>query len=114
MFFYHNLYVSDRIRDPLKIRRRLTRNMRCPGIYIIAADPEGGSAGKAFLLDAVFLRTGWYKEHPPYIIGLALGREDAMELTGRILLEALEETGRADITGYLFPHGIRKTGGAGS
>ena len=49
------------------------------------------------------LQQYYYKEHPPYIIGLAGSKEEATRIIVKIAEEAVAKTGKADLTAYLFP-----------
>ena len=73
MKFYKNLYIGDTIRNPGKTRRKLKRYAK-----------------------------RYYRDHPPYVIGIAGNQEEAFGIVCRIAEECVRETGQADLVAYLF------------
>lgn len=111
MQFYRKLYISDKIRHPGILRHRLKRHAGSLDVYVIALcgmdDPAVPAAGENQLefYHNIFLQQPYYRQHTPYIVGLACGRADAIALCARIVQEAVAATGRADVCSYLFPSG---------
>ena len=109
MHFYRNLYFSPNITNPEIVRWRLAHNAGSPAVYVIMlpqSDPgklpqPGGN--QLEICHCSMLHQPWYKKHPPYIVGIAEGRQQALLLVERIVREALEATGKPLIQEYLFP-----------
>ena len=51
---------------------------------------------------SLMMQQWYYKEHQPYIIGIASSQDEAVEMIGQIAQEALCKTGQADLISYLF------------
>ena len=112
MYFYKDLYVGSSIRDPEKVKKNLRIGKGQFTIYVIALSPSKREIGanQLEILHCVNLQQPYYKEYPPYIIGIASGRIEAIELVRSMVQEAYDHTGSGDVRAYLFPHGIRTVG----
>ena len=99
MNFYRNLYVGNTIKKPDKIKRKLKKYAKFPGIYVIAYMQE---SNRLEIYHSLMMQQWYYKEHQPYIIGIASSQEEAVEMIGQIAREALCKTGQADLISYLF------------
>ena len=110
MYFFKNLYVGPSIRDPEEVKRKLMRGEGQITIYVIALSPSvpGPGSNQLEILHCVNLQQPYYKKYPPYIIGIAAGRTEAVELVQKLVQDAYDHTGSGDVRAYLFPHGIRK------
>lgn len=111
MRFYKNLYTGEHIRHLRYLKWRLQHHAGNLSIYVIAlcgmdepCRPADGDNQIEFYHSA-FLQQPYYREHTPYIIGLASGRAEAMDLCAQILQDAVTATGRPDVYAYLFPDG---------
>lgn len=99
MKFYKNLYIGDTVKNPGKIKRKLKKNAMLPNIYIIAYMKE---LNRLEIYPGLMMQQYYFKEHAPYVIGLAGGQDEAAQMIGRIAEDALRTTGRADLIGYLM------------
>ena len=100
MKFYKNLYVGESIKKPNKVKRKLRRNAGQFQVYVIAL---AGGRDQLEIYHCAFLQQKYYRYHPTYIIGIAGGYEEAVDLVVKITEAALRETGRPDLKKYLFP-----------
>ena len=97
MYFYKNLYAGPSIRDPEEVKRKLMRGEGQFTIYVIALSPSipGPGSNQLEILHCVNLQQPYYKTYPPYIIGIAAGRTEAVErirkLRGRDVNPALSD-----------------------
>ena len=109
MFFYKNLYTGPSIKDPETVKEKLRTGRGQFTIYVIALSPVKPEAGSNQLeiLHSANLQQPYYRNYPPFIVGLASGRIEAIELVRDMVQEAYDHTGSADVRAYLFPHGIR-------
>ncbi len=99
MKFYKNLYIGDTIRNPGKMRRKLKRHAKLQNVYVIAYMEESGQLS---IYHNLMFQQRYYREHPPYVIGIAGSRDEAVEIICRIAHESVCETGQADLAAYLF------------
>ncbi|MCI2048448.1 MAG: hypothetical protein LKJ76_01870 [Lachnospiraceae bacterium] len=107
MQFYEKLYVSDKIKHPGVVKWKLRHRAGMADVYVITL-PEGSSMPE-FMHNA-FLYQKYYRSAPLLIIGLAEGRDDATDLTVRIIKEAVDRSGNADVRAFLFPGGCAEEG----
>lgn len=105
MHFYRRLYISDKIRYPNLVKWKLRHGAGQLSVYVIVL-PESSTMPE--IIHSAFLGQPWYRDNPPWILGIARGREDAIDLVRRMIQDALDHTGSPDIRGYLFPYGIRR------
>lgn len=99
MKFYKNLYIGDTIRNPGKTRRKLKRHAKLQNVYVIAYMEESGQLS---IYHNLMFQQRYYREHPPYVIGIAGNHDEAVEIICRIAQESVRETGQADLTAYLL------------
>ena len=110
MYFYKNLYVGPSIDDPEKVKRKLISGAGQFTIYVIALSPSvpGPGSNQLEILHSANLQQPYYTQYPPFIIGIAAGRSEAVDLVRDLVQESYEHTGSGDVRAYLFPHGIKK------
>ena len=103
MKFYKNLYIGDTVRKPEKIKRKLKKYAKLNNVWLITylADNE-----KLEIYHCLMLQQYYYRENPPYIIGIAGSNEEATQLICRIAEESIQTTGQANLVKYLFPDAL--------
>lgn len=99
MKFYKNLYIGDTISNPDKIKRKLKKYAKLTNVYLIAYVEKDK---RIEIFHSVMLQQYYYKENPPYIIGIAGSQKEANEIICQIAGEAVQKTGEADLVAYLF------------
>lgn len=99
MKFYKNLYVGDTIKKPDKIKRKLKKYAKLNNVYVIAYVEK---ERQLEIYHSLMMQQVFYKENPPYIIGIAGSQTEANEIICQIAEEAIENTGEADLIAYLF------------
>ena len=99
MKFYKYLYIGDTVKNPAKAKRRLRLHIG-QLLYVISLSK---GLDQLEIYHCAFLQQKYYRYHPPYIIGIAGGYEEAVDLVVKITEAALRETGRPDLKKYLFP-----------
>lgn len=104
MKFYKNLYIGDTISDPGKIKRKLKKYAKLTNVYVIAYVEKDR---RIEIFHSIMLQQYYYKDNPPYVIGIAGSKDEAQELICRITEEAVQKTGTADLIAYLFRDGSR-------
>ena len=110
MYFYKNLYVGPSIDDPEKVKRKLIYGAGQFTIYVIALSPSvpGPGSNQLEILHCVNLQQPYYKKYPPYIIGIAEGRTEAVELVRDLVQESYEHTGKRGCARISFPSRNKK------
>lgn len=100
--FYPNLYIGESISaddlDKLK-KKLLTRPMAC-SCYLITLSKNPHDQLEFY--NASQLAQRYYREYPPYIIGIAANRLEAMNLVERIVQECLAKRGDCALKEYLL------------
>ena len=101
MEFYQKLYISPRIRNPRQVRQDLVRGKGHLTVYVLvlAEGPDGRP--QLEIMHCANLQTNYYRSHPPLIVGIANGRQDAIEMVESLTREAYDMTGRWDAAAYL-------------
>lgn len=99
MKFYKNLYIGDSIKKPDKIKRKLKKYSKLNNVYVITYTEQ---SGQLEIYHCLMLQQFYYKENPPYIIGIAGSQDEANQIICRIAEEAVSLTGQADLVAYLF------------
>ena len=99
MKFYENLYIGDSIEKPDKIKRKLKKYAKLNNVYVIAYTEQNRQLE---IYHSLMLQQFYYKENPPYIIGIAGSQDEANRIICRIAEESVCRTGQADLVAYLF------------
>ena len=100
MKFCSNLYVGKSIRDPEKVKWKLKHNAGQFSIYVIAL-----AASKEDQLEIIhggYLKQRCFDTEHMLVVGLASGRQEAVEIVARLAQKVVRETGDADIRGYIL------------
>lgn len=99
MKFYKNLYIGDSIKKPDKIKRKLKKYAKLNNVYVITYTEQNRQLE---IYHCAMLQQFYYKENPPYIIGMAGSQDEANQIICRIAEEAVSRTGQPDLVAYLF------------
>lgn len=99
MKFYKNLYVGNTVKDVKKVKRKLLLNAGQIGIYVIALCK---GKDQMEIYHCAFLQQKYYRKYPPYIIGIANGYDEAVEIVQQIAKEAYECNGNCDLKQYIL------------
>lgn len=97
MKFYKYLYVGDTVTNPRKIKWKLKRHMGT-SVYVITTAPM---ADQLEIFHSAYLKQKYYRVHPPIIIGIASGYEEAVQIIVKITQECVEATGNCNLKEYL-------------
>ena len=106
MKFYKTLYIGDTVKNPEKIKRKLKKYAKLNKIWLITYTVENR---RLEIYNSLMLQQYYYKENPPYIIGLAGSNEEAKQIICRLAEECMQKTGNANLVQYLFPDGLPDT-----
>lgn len=95
ILFYKKLYVSPSLKKKKKMLiYKIKTGKIVPNLYVITL-AKGDDLLEFY--QSFQLKQPYFKEHMPYIVGLADGYEEAVKLVETILLDAYEKTGSYDI-----------------
>ena len=100
MRWYEDLYAGESIRHKTeKIKWKIRHNAGQIHIYVItlASNPQN-------LLDIIpaqELMQKWYPKRDLYVVGLAHGYEEALEVVTQIIDEVYQQTGGFAVAAYL-------------
>lgn len=94
-----NYFAGVGVQEPELIRKKIQEGKDVPGIYLLTLprNPENVME----ILPAVNLNQYSSRELCPKIFGIARGKEEALELSRRILMESYRKTGSFQIQEYL-------------
>lgn len=109
MYFYKYLYVGPSIENPEEVKRKLMIGKGQFTIYVItlSTSAPGPGSNQLEIMHCANLKQPYYRQYPPYILGIASGFAEAVELVKDLVQEAYDRTGSADVRYYLFPHGVK-------
>ncbi len=99
MKFYKNLYIGSTIKDAKKVKRKLIMNAGQLGIYVITLCK---GRDQLEIYNSAYLQQKYYRKYPPYIIGIANGYDEAVEIVQQIAMEAYECNGNCDLKKYIL------------
>lgn len=93
-----DLYVGSGVRDPLSIRHKIEQNKPVPGVYLLTYPTNESNIMD--ILPAINLLQKKQRELCPEIIGIAKGKDEAIELFQEIVQKVYKETGDFNIEEY--------------
>lgn len=100
MIWYKHLYVGDGIGERAeKVKWKIRHNAGQCSVYVITL-----ASNRQNLLDIIPARELLQKSYPKkqlYVVGLAKGYEEALEMAARIVLEVYQNTGGFAVGEYL-------------
>ncbi len=95
MHIFKRVYISPALsKDKKKLLWRLKHYVFMPSVYVVTL------ANKQDLLEiyhSSLLKQRFYKENPPYVVGIAESHSAAVAMIQEILMDVLKETGGLDI-----------------
>lgn len=98
---YRHLYVSEFLEEKQdKILRKLKENRFQPGVYLITFAQNG--VDELEFYSTALLKQHVYEDTPIFVVGIAEGYEDAVEMVARITGEVYDQTGTAEIRRYIM------------
>ncbi|HOA79726.1 MAG TPA: hypothetical protein PKK61_01495 [Defluviitaleaceae bacterium] len=91
MKFIKNLYIGDKIKNKDRIIRRLSKNHPYKNLYCICLDSSSNNL--LVILNSSEIKKDINRNKDYKIIGIAMGKEEAFELTRRIIDSVYKEYG---------------------
>ena len=99
--FHPKLYLGESIKEKNldRIMKRLEKRPIFSGVFVIALCR--GKSDQLELYDGKELAGSYYKKYPPYIVGIAGDREEAISVVEKIVRECLQARGDCALKEYL-------------
>jgi hypothetical protein len=94
-----NYYIGEGIKNPAKIRSKIDQGKLVPGIYLVTLSDNPGNILE--IIPAAQLLQRALLEICPEIIGMAGGKEEALELVTNLVRMVYAETGSVSVQEYL-------------
>lgn len=94
-----NYYIGEGIKNPHDIQQKLNRGKLVPFIYLLTLSRNEGNLME-IIPAAMLIQKSCYTICPP-VIGMAMGKDQAMEMAGEIVMEAYRQTGSFKVAEYL-------------
>ncbi len=99
MEVYPRLYVGKSVRQPDKLLLKLKKHAKRIQAYVITLSKN--PYDQLEIYNAGYLSQKYYKENPPYIIGIADNYEEAVEIITLIAEETFKARGDCRMKEYL-------------
>jgi hypothetical protein len=101
MKFCKKLYLGEGTRKHRwKYIWKLKHHAGLLDIYVITLSDNPGELLEIY--HNAFLMQEFYKQNPPFVVGIAKGKDEAMELVSEIIRDGYLKTGNYDIKTYLL------------
>lgn len=98
--WHEDLYVSDAASEKIhKIIKKINGNKAVPGVYLLTYPINSRNIMDIF--SALSLKQPVIRKRCPKIIGVAKGKDDAIELMIDIINETYQNTGSFQVKEYL-------------
>jgi hypothetical protein len=94
-----NYYIGEGIKNPAKIRSKIDQGKLVPGIYLVTLSDNPGNILE--IIPAAQLLQRALLEICPEIIGMAKGKDAAIDLTVNILKEVYRQTGAFEVEDFI-------------
>lgn len=98
MRFYKHLYVGEGIKQVDKVKRKLKRGAGQFSVYVIALSM---TEDQLDIFHCAHLKQKYFDRDNLFIVGLAGGYYEAVDLVVKMAQQVVDETGDADIKGYI-------------
>ena len=101
IIFRENLYLGKSIHPGKvdKIKKRLVSKPMLSGVFVIALSKN--SSDQLELYDAKQLQQSYYQKNPPYVVGIAKDKSEAVSIVQQIVEECLQARGDCALKEYL-------------
>lgn len=99
MELYPRLYVGKDLHNPDKVIHKLKKHAKLLNAYVITLSRN--PVDQLDIYKAGFLSQKYFRQHPPYVIGLAAGYDEAVDLVRQIAEETFAARGDCELKEYL-------------
>lgn len=98
--WYENCYVGKGIRDPQKVIRKVDCGKGIqPNVYLVTLSDNPGNMLE--IISAMILKQEIARSLCPKIVGIAKGKDEAVELVQEILTDTYKATGTYQAADFL-------------
>lgn len=97
--WHRNLYTGESVTEPRKIRRKIEAGKFVPGICLLTLSENPANVME--IVPAAMLMQRSYAGICPLIIGMAKGKDEALELVRTIIDEVYGATGSFSVSEYI-------------
>lgn len=109
MKFYKYLYIGDTVTEPAKVKWKLKHHAGVQAYVIMIAS----GVDQLEIMHSAYLKQKYYRYHPPIIVGIASGYDEAVQIIVKITQECVEAMGNCNLKEYLkqkarHDHGVIK------
>lgn len=109
MKFYKYLYIGDTVTEPAKVKWKLKHHAGVQAYVITIAS----GVDQLEIIHSAYLKQRYYRYHPPIIVGIASGYDEAVQIIVKITKECVEAMGNCNLKEYLkqkarHDHGVIK------
>ncbi|MDR0948720.1 MAG: hypothetical protein LBM69_04290 [Lachnospiraceae bacterium] len=101
LHYHHPLYLGDSIRNEKvdTLKKKLKRDPKNAAVFLLTT--AGNPHDLLDIYESEQLRWRYYQNNPPYVVGLAASKEEAILLVERIVAECLAVRGDCYLREYL-------------
>lgn len=99
MRFAKGLYTGEGIRNSRKVKWKLKHRAGQINLYIIALC---NGSDQLEIYHCALLQQHFYRSNPPYIVGIAKGYQEAVELVQKMLEDIFRKTGHYNLKEYFL------------
>jgi hypothetical protein len=92
-------YIGESVKNPVKIQTKINKGRPVPGIYLVTLSDNPGNLME--IIPAVMLVQKTAYDLCPTVIGMAKGKEEALELVQKMIEDVYGETGGFEIEKYM-------------
>lgn len=97
MKFYKYLYIGDTVTEPAKVKWKLKHHA---GVHAYVITIASG-VDQLEIIHSAYLKQKYYRYHPPIIVGIASGYDEAVQIIVKITQECVEAMGNCNLKEYL-------------
>ena len=99
MKFHRELYVGNTVHHIRRVKWKLKHGAGQMRIFVIML---AGGSDQLAIMHCAFLQQRYYKKYPPYIVGIAGGYEEALELIQKMVADIYQKTGGYQLKEYFL------------
>lgn len=99
MEFYPRLYVGKTVKNPNKLKGKLQKHTKLLNAYVITLSKN--EYDQLEIHKAGYLSQNYYRNNPPYVIGIAANYDEAVEIVQQIAEETYAAQGNCKLKEYL-------------
>lgn len=101
IMYHPKLYLGGSIQEEKldRIKKRLEKRPVFSGVFLVSLSRN--AYDQLEIYEAKQLCQSYYQKYPPYVVGIAGNREEALQLVEQIVTECLRERGDCALKEYL-------------